>query len=178
MSPLFNILTSNNIHDILKGAQKLTISLIAMYTVISAPNHHITIIADLLSQHFDHQNAMLGTSLYNSNYQTMERIVSERMSDEDSPYKYLSLTNDAGACLGFVNIYQRGATGEIQIVLLVGNDDSEEKINLLLDAANDYLKANGVETICTEVSANEKVLRKILHTRRARLVSENLVFGT
>lgn len=149
-----------------------------MYKVIPSPINHVSVIADLLSQHFNQQNSLLGTALYSSDINLMERVVSERISDQDSPYSYISISSQAGACLGFVGTYRRGATGEIQILLLIGETDLEEKTNNLLEAAHKQLKSKGVATICTEVSINEKVLRKILQARKARVVSENLVFAT
>ena len=148
-----------------------------MYKVNIAPIKHAVIIADLLSQHFSQQNSILETRLYNADYSVLEKIVSDRIADQDSPYKYLTLVNDAGACFGFVCIYRRGTTGEIQILLLSNEDDGVERINLLLEAANQHFKKDGVTTICTEVGTNEKVLRRILKIRNAKVVSENLVLA-
>ena len=112
----------------------------------SASSNDIEYISHKLSIYFDETNSHFGFPRYKTDIELMSKVVSERVSDTQSEYKYL-VALDEDEVVGFINILLSEETPEILVVI---GDSIEIKKSLIQEALSIF-KENGYTFVLGEV---------------------------
>jgi len=118
----------------------------------SATLNDVEYISNALSKYFDEINYAFGFPKYKTEKGLMAKVVSERISDEQSEYKYMVAYQD-GEPLGFINILLSQESPEILVVI---GDNKKTKEELLKNAI-EMFKEQGVSNVFGEISSNEDI---------------------
>lgn len=103
-------------------------------------------ISHKLSTYFEETNSHLGFPKYKTDIELMSKVVSERVSDTQSEYKYL-VALEEDEVVGFINILLSEETPELLIVI---GDSIEIKRSLIQEALSIF-KENGYTFVLGEV---------------------------
>lgn len=113
-------------------------------------------IAESLSSFFEETNTHFGFEKYKTDYSIMHKVVSERISNQESEFKYFVAKKD-DVSVGFVNILLSKKTPEILILSGISLEVEEALLNLAIEE----FKTIGVNTIHGEVGLWNKT-KKLL----------------
>lgn len=103
-------------------------------------------ISQKLSTYFEEANSHFGFPKYKTDIELMSKVVSERVSDTQSEYKYL-VALDEDEVVGFINILVSDNTPEILAVI---GDSIEIKKSLIQEAVSIF-KEKGYSSVSGEV---------------------------
>lgn len=123
--------------------------------------NHTVPISNLLVDHYHRLNSRFGYNRYKTNLERISEIVSERLSDKHSIYKYIVLEDSEGEFAGFVNMMFTKDISEILMLEMPPNYNTYENASLLFNAAMNEFKRQNVKQILTEISPEEPHYKRL-----------------
>ncbi|MBP8707727.1 MAG: hypothetical protein KBH94_03260 [Caldisericia bacterium] len=118
----------------------------------SANESDISYIANSLSDYFERTNFLIGFPKYKNDSELMLKVVSNRISDKNSEYKYIVAEDDKGLH-GFLNILTSEESPEILIII----GDSKEVKGRLLDEAINLMSSLVFPSVIGEMNKGDEL---------------------
>lgn len=138
--------------------------------VSNANNKDSQVIASLLSSHFIKINQVFGYNRLKSDEERLLRIISERIEDENSEFKYFVL-RDEEKVVGFVNLMLTKEVSEILVLILQDEYKTKENVSLLMQYAIKQFKTLNVSRILTEVNTPDTLFREAILEQDSKIIS-------
>jgi hypothetical protein len=119
--------------------------------IVQGTTEYAETISSLLTKYFNEANHKMGITLYiPNNYDAIYKNVHQRLSNPNSPFKYIILIDESNNMLGFINILFKKDFGEILLMLLAEGNNNQEDANQLVEYAVSKFKEGGINKIVTE----------------------------
>lgn len=139
-------------------------------TVSKATLQDSPVLASLLNSHFLKINQIFGYNKLKSGHERLENILSERIRDEESQFKYFVL-KDNQTTIGFVNIMLTKDISEILVLLIMDEYRDKTNTEMLLNFAIEQFKVLGIKRFLTEVNTPDEIFRNSIINKGANIVS-------
>jgi hypothetical protein len=132
-----------------------------------------------LAEYFEDRNKEMAFEYYNSDAAKFEKIINERITNNDGSFYYLISHDQFNIINGFIGYYinpKKKGFGEIQIVIV--ENKSEEASELLLNKAIQHMKDKGVFKVIIEKSEKDIHLENLCNSDASLMLGANYLIDT
>ncbi len=131
---------------------------------------NISPISNLLVDRFQKINTHFGYNRYKTNLERIQEVVSERINDKNSPYKYLVLQNEREEFVGFINLLFSKDVCEILLISVYPEYDTYDNIKLLFDEGLKLLRIANPQRIITELTDEDVHFKQLLREMNSKII--------